>query len=118
MLVVFLFSFCLTLPGAFLAQAPAGPAPIVLQGAMQIEVESLTERLEQARVEQIYRSATEEMAIASASQIAGLFNVAFPGIRVISDDATDGDPWDPKTSVAGETFVYQVVKAYIATLKR
>jgi adenosylhomocysteine nucleosidase len=60
----------------------------------------------------------EEMETASAAQIASEMRVPFLGIRVISDNITNGDAWDPKTSEACEDYVIQVVKAYIKTLTR
>lgn len=60
----------------------------------------------------------EEMETASAAQVAALLHVPFLGIRVVSDNITNGGAYDPKTSEACEDYVYQVVKAYIATLKR
>jgi adenosylhomocysteine nucleosidase len=57
------------------------------------------------------------METASAAQIAALLNVPFLGVRVVSDNITNGGAYDPKTSEACEDFVYQVVKAYIAAVK-
>jgi adenosylhomocysteine nucleosidase len=61
-----------------------------------------------------FGTAVEEMETASAAQIASLFNVPFLGIRVVSDNITNGGDYDPKTSEACEDYVYQVVKAYVA----
>jgi adenosylhomocysteine nucleosidase len=61
----------------------------------------------------------EEMETASAAQIASLFSVPFLGIRVVSNNITNGGVYDPKTGEACEDYVYQVVRAYIAaTVKR
>jgi adenosylhomocysteine nucleosidase len=57
------------------------------------------------------------METASAAQIASLFHVTFLGIRVVSDNTTNGDAYEPKTGEACEDYVYQVVKAYVATLE-
>ncbi|TSA23988.1 5'-methylthioadenosine nucleosidase [bacterium] len=65
-----------------------------------------------------YGTSVEDMETASAAQIAGLFHVAFLGIRVVSDNTTNGEPYEPKTGEACEEYVYQVVKAYVATLAR
>ena len=58
------------------------------------------------------------METASAAQIAGLYDTRFVGIRVVSDNITNGEPYDRKTGEACQDFVYQVVKAFVATLKR
>lgn len=71
-----------------------------------------------ARFHTQYGTEVEEMETASAAQIAGLLGVPLLGIRVVSDNATNGGAYDPRTSEACEDYVYQVVKAYIATLKR
>jgi adenosylhomocysteine nucleosidase len=66
-----------------------------------------------------FGTAVEEMETASAAQIASLFNVPFLGIRVVSDNITNGGAYDPRTGEACEDYVYLVVKAYIAaTVKR
>jgi adenosylhomocysteine nucleosidase len=71
-----------------------------------------------ARLHADYGSTVEEMETASAAQIAKQMQVPLLGIRVVSDNATNGDPYNPKTSEACEDFVYDVLKAYIARLKR
>jgi adenosylhomocysteine nucleosidase len=63
-----------------------------------------------------YGSSVEDMETASAAQIAGIFRVPFLGIRVISDNTTNGDTYDPKTGESCQDYVYHVVKAYIATV--
>jgi adenosylhomocysteine nucleosidase len=63
-----------------------------------------------------YGVSVEEMETASAAQIAGLFHVAFLGIRVVSDNTTNGDAYDPKTGEACQDYVYKVVRAYVATV--
>jgi len=52
------------------------------------------------------------------AQISGLFHVPFLGIRVVSDNTTNGEKFDLKTGEACEDFVFQVVKAYVAALMR
>jgi len=71
-----------------------------------------------ARFNKEYGTIVEEMETASAAQIAGLMKTPFLGIRVVSDNITNGDAYDPKTSEACEDYVYQVVKAYVGTLKK
>jgi adenosylhomocysteine nucleosidase len=56
----------------------------------------------------------EEMETASAAQIASLFSVPFLGIRVVSNNITNGGAYDPRTGEACEDYVYQVLRAYIA----
>jgi adenosylhomocysteine nucleosidase len=61
----------------------------------------------------------EEMETASAAQIAGLFQIPFLGIRVVSNNITNGGSYDGKTGEACQEYVYDVVKRYIGeTLKR
>jgi adenosylhomocysteine nucleosidase len=71
-----------------------------------------------ARFHAEFGTTVEEMETASAAQIASLLNVPLLGIRVISDNVTNGGAYDPGTGEACEDYVYQVAKAYIATLKR
>jgi adenosylhomocysteine nucleosidase len=65
-----------------------------------------------------FGTAVEEMETASAAQIASLFNVPFLGIRVVSDNITNGGAYDPTTAEACEDYVYQVIKAHIAATAR
>jgi adenosylhomocysteine nucleosidase len=65
-----------------------------------------------------YGVSVEDMETASSAQIASLFRVAFLGIRVISDNTTNGETFEPKTGEACEDYVYQVVKVYVAKLLR
>jgi len=65
-----------------------------------------------------YGTSVEEMETASAAQIAGFFHIPFLGIRVLSNNVTNGGAYDVKTGEACQDYVYQVVKAYIgATLQ-
>ena len=68
------------------------------------------------RFHTMYGASVEDMETVSAAQISNLFHVPFLGIRVISDNTTNGDAFEPKTGEACEDYVYQVVKAYAATL--
>jgi adenosylhomocysteine nucleosidase len=70
-----------------------------------------------ARFHAQYGTTVEEMETASAAQVAGLLDIPFLGIRVVSDNITNGAAYDPKTGEACEDYVYQVVKAYVGTLK-
>jgi adenosylhomocysteine nucleosidase len=60
-----------------------------------------------------FGTTAEEMETASAAQIAGLFQVPFLGIRVVSNNITNGGGYEPGTGEACQDFVYQVVKAYV-----
>src|SRR5262245_57229599 len=70
-----------------------------------------------ARFRSEHGTIVEEMETAAAAQVAGQLQTPFLGIRVVSDNSTNGGAWDPKTSEACEDFVFEVVKTYIATLK-
>jgi adenosylhomocysteine nucleosidase len=71
------------------------------------------------RFHDTFGTAVEEMETASAAQIAGLFQVPFLGIRVLSNNITNGGMYDAKTGEACQEYVYDVVKRYIrAKLKR
>lgn len=71
-----------------------------------------------ARFHEQYGTDVEEMETASAAQIARLSNVPLLGIRVVSDNVTNGEAYDRKTGAACQEYVFQVVKAYVATLER
>ena len=60
----------------------------------------------------------EEMETASAAQIAGLFQIPFLGIRVLSNNITNAGTYDAATGAACQDYVYDVVKAYIAERRR
>jgi adenosylhomocysteine nucleosidase len=71
------------------------------------------------RVEWLHReygTSVEEMETASAAQIAASFNIPFLGIRVVSDNITNGGAYDRNTGEACQGYVYDVVKAYVGTL--
>ena len=61
-----------------------------------------------------YGTSAEEMETAPAAQVAKEFRVPFIGIRVLSDNITNANAYDPKTADACEEFVYQVVRTYVA----
>ncbi len=58
------------------------------------------------------------METASAAQIAAEFKVPFVGIRVLSNNITNQGKYDPQTGLACRIMSIQVVKAYIANLKK
>jgi adenosylhomocysteine nucleosidase len=65
-----------------------------------------------------FGTTAEEMETAAAAQIAGLFNIPFLGIRVLSNNITNDGAYDAKTAEACQEYVYAVVKGYIATTLR
>lgn len=64
-----------------------------------------------------YGTSVEEMEGASAAQIAQAYNVAFLGIRVLSNNKTNNGKYNPATAEACQDYVYEVVKQYISTLQ-
>jgi adenosylhomocysteine nucleosidase len=66
-----------------------------------------------------YGTTVEEMEAAASAQIAGLFKIPFLGIRVVSNNITNGETYDTKVGEACQDFVRDVVRAYIrVVLKR
>jgi adenosylhomocysteine nucleosidase len=65
-----------------------------------------------------YATSVEEMETASAAQIAGFFKIPFLGVRVLSNNITNGGKYDAKTGEACQDYVYDVVKAYIGTTSK
>jgi adenosylhomocysteine nucleosidase len=65
------------------------------------------------RFHEQYGTAVEEMETASAAQIAALNEIPFLGIRVLSNNITNDDKYDPRTGEACQDYVQDVVKAYI-----
>ncbi len=61
-----------------------------------------------------YGTTVEEMETASAAQIAGLFGIPFLGVRIVSNNITNGGAYDPKSGEACQAFVYEVLRAYLA----
>ena len=59
-----------------------------------------------------FGTAAEEMETASAAQIAGLFQIPFLGIRVVSNNIMNGEEYDTKTGEACQDYVRDVVLAY------
>jgi adenosylhomocysteine nucleosidase len=60
-----------------------------------------------------FGTTAEEMETASAAQIAGRFQIPFLGIRVLSNNITNGGTYDARTGEACQEYVHDVVKAYI-----
>ena len=59
-----------------------------------------------------FGTTAEEMETASAAQIAGLFQIPFLGIRVVSNNIMNAEAYDTRTGDACQGFVYEVMKAY------
>ena len=69
------------------------------------------------RIEHLRREtkpSAEEMEMAAAAQVAGQFQIPFLGVRVLSNNITNGGTYDARSGEACQEYVYQVVKAYIA----
>jgi adenosylhomocysteine nucleosidase len=64
-----------------------------------------------------YGTSVEEMEGAAAAQIAGAYDVPFLGIRVLSNNKTNGGAYNPDTAAANQGYVYEVVKEYIREMK-
>jgi adenosylhomocysteine nucleosidase len=63
-----------------------------------------------------YGTSVEEMEGASAAQIADAYKVPFLGIRILSNNKTNGGQYNPGTAAANQEYVYEVVKKYISTI--
>ena len=73
------------------------------------------------RIEHFHRkfgTTVEEMEAASAAQIAGIFHIPFLGIRIVSNNITNGGTYDGKTGEACQDYVFDVVKTYIGQIQR
>jgi adenosylhomocysteine nucleosidase len=70
------------------------------------------------RFHDAFGTSVEEMETASAAQIAGLFHVPFLGIRVVSNNVTNGGTYDAGTGDACQQYVSDVVKEYIADRRK
>ncbi|WP_223594276.1 5'-methylthioadenosine/S-adenosylhomocysteine nucleosidase [Neobacillus bataviensis] len=64
-----------------------------------------------------YGTSVEEMEGAAAAQIAKAYDVPFLGIRVLSNNKTNGGQYNPNTAAANQEYVYEVVKKYIDTIE-
>ncbi|MEH6937889.1 5'-methylthioadenosine/S-adenosylhomocysteine nucleosidase [Bacillus sp. JJ664] len=62
-----------------------------------------------------YGTSVEEMEGASAAQIAKAYDVAFLGIRVLSNNKVNGGKYNPNTAAACQEYVFEVVKKFIST---
>ncbi|EAS45243.1 5'-methylthioadenosine nucleosidase [Photobacterium profundum] len=64
-----------------------------------------------------FGTSVEEMETASAALIAEAYQVPFLGIRVLSNNLTNGGKYDPTTAKDNQEFVKNVVVQYISTLQ-
>jgi adenosylhomocysteine nucleosidase len=53
------------------------------------------------------------METAGAAQIAGSFQVPFLGLRVLSNNITNGDAYDARAAEACQEYTLEIVKEYI-----
>ncbi|QHT47955.1 5'-methylthioadenosine/S-adenosylhomocysteine nucleosidase [Bacillus sp. SB49] len=60
-----------------------------------------------------FGSSVEEMEGAAAAQIAGAYDVPFLGIRILSNNKTNGGAYNPDTAASNQEYVYEVVQEYI-----
>jgi len=63
---------------------------------------------------QNYGTSVEEMEAASVAQIASQFNVPFIGVRVVSNNITNGGSYDAGTGEACQDFVLEVAEQYMS----
>ena len=73
------------------------------------------DRIQRMRDE--YSTSVEEMETAAVAQVAGMSQVPFLGIRVLSNNITNGGAYDAATAAACQRFVLEVVRAYVAATR-
>ena len=61
-----------------------------------------------------FGTTAEEMETASSAQIAGLFQIPFLGIRIVSNNIMNGEAYDTRTGEACQEYVLEVVRALVA----
>lgn len=64
------------------------------------------------RLHDEYGTSVEEMETAAAAQVAGMSQVPFLGVRVLSNNITNGGAYDGASAAACQRFVIEVVRAY------
>jgi len=69
------------------------------------------------RFHDAFGTTVEEMETASAAQIAGQYQIPFLGIRVVSNNITNGGAYDTTTAEACQDYVFTVVKRYVSELR-
>ncbi len=62
-----------------------------------------------------YGTSVEEMEGAAGAQIAKAYDVPFLGIRILSNNKTNGGQYNPETASANQEYVFEVVKEYISS---
>ncbi len=70
------------------------------------------------RFHDAFGTTVEEMETASAAQIAAAFHIPFLGIRVVSNNITNGGAYDTKAGEACQDYVYTVVRSYIGEQRK
>ena len=65
-----------------------------------------------------FGTSVEEMETAAAAQVAAAFHVPFLGIRVVSNNVTNGEPYNGRAGEACQEFVSGVVRDYFSRAKR
>lgn len=70
------------------------------------------------RLHDAFGTSVEEMETAAAAQVAGFAQVPFLGVRVLSNNITNGDAYNGQTAERCQAFVTAVVRAYTARLPR
>lgn len=70
-----------------------------------------------ARLHGEFGTSAEEMETASAAQVAGMSQVPFIGIRVLSNNITNEGTYNGASAAACQQYVLEVVKAYIGQLR-
>lgn len=68
------------------------------------------------RLHDEYGTSVEEMEAAAVAQVAGMSQVPFLGIRVLSNNITNGGAYDGRSAAACQDFVLQVARAYVVRL--
>lgn len=71
-----------------------------------------------ARLHDEFGTSVEEMETAAAAQVAGFAQVPFIGVRVLSNNITNGDAYNGQTAERCQTFVTAVVRSYVSRLRR
>ncbi|MYL36361.1 5'-methylthioadenosine/S-adenosylhomocysteine nucleosidase [Halobacillus litoralis] len=62
-----------------------------------------------------FGSSVEEMEGAAGAQIAKAYDTPYLGIRILSNNKTNGGEYNPETAASNQDYVYEVVKEYIKT---
>lgn len=68
------------------------------------------------RLHDEYGTSVEEMEAAAVAQVAGMSQVPFLGIRVLSNNITNGGAYDGQSAAACQDFVLEVARAYVVRL--